>query len=106
MIVVDSRESSNTNVADAETGQAVAVERLILHALIKGHGYDLGARRFLIPAMLAARTDVRLPPPPAIPAPMPIELPCAAYGMACAAFGPAYGMMSPNSNVSSLSTLS
>lgn len=47
VIIVDSWNLASSNVADVETGEPVAVENIIMHALIDGHGYDIDRRTYL-----------------------------------------------------------
>lgn len=47
VIIVDSWNLAGSNVADVETGNPVAVEHVIMHALIEGYGYDIDRRRYL-----------------------------------------------------------
>lgn len=54
VIVVDSWNLASSNVADIETGAPVAVEHVIMHALIDGHGYDIDRRRYLSTQTLKA----------------------------------------------------
>lgn len=57
VIVVDSRDLARSNVADLAQGEAVAIENVIMHALIDGHGFDIDNRRYLGPEEL--QEDVR-----------------------------------------------
>jgi len=54
VIVVDSSELASSNVAEASSGEPVAVENVRMHALISGFGYHIGERRYLDPAALRA----------------------------------------------------
>lgn len=47
VIIVDSWELASSNVADVETGEPVAVEHVVMHALIGGHGYEIDRRNYL-----------------------------------------------------------
>lgn len=47
VVVVDSWELASSNVADVETGEPVAVEHVIMHALIDGHGFNIDRRQYL-----------------------------------------------------------
>lgn len=47
VIIVDSWELASSNVADVDTGEPVAVENIIMHALIDGHGFDVDRRAYL-----------------------------------------------------------
>jgi len=49
VILVDSRDLASSNVADLAIGEPVAIENVIMHALISGHGYDVDNRRYLGP---------------------------------------------------------
>jgi cyanophycinase len=49
VILVDSRDLASSNVADLAIGEPVAIENVIMHALISGHGYDVDNRRYLEP---------------------------------------------------------
>lgn len=47
VIIVDSWNLASSNVADVETGEPVAVEHIVMHALIGGHGFDIDRRSYL-----------------------------------------------------------
>lgn len=47
VIVVDSWNLASSNVADVATGEPVAVENVVMHALIDGYGFDVGRRLYL-----------------------------------------------------------
>lgn len=47
VVIVDSWNLASSNVADIETGDPVAVENVVMHALIGGHGYDIDRRAYL-----------------------------------------------------------
>ncbi|MDZ7839538.1 MAG: cyanophycinase [Gammaproteobacteria bacterium] len=47
VVIVDSWNLASSNVADVETGEPVAVENVIMHALIGGYGYDIDRRGYL-----------------------------------------------------------
>jgi cyanophycinase len=49
VVVVDSSNLLSSNVAEISDGEAVAVEHVVMHALISGCGYDVQERRFLQP---------------------------------------------------------
>ncbi len=55
VIVVDSSELRSSNVAELSDGEPVAVEHVVMHALISGCGYHVGERRFLHPEELETR---------------------------------------------------
>lgn len=48
VIIIDSRDLASSNIAELEMGEPVAVENMILHAMVSGHGYDVDARRYLV----------------------------------------------------------
>jgi len=52
VIVVDSSELRSSNVAEISDGEPVAVEQVVMHALISGCGYHVKERRFLHPEEL------------------------------------------------------
>lgn len=52
VIVVDSSDLENSNVAEINDGEPVAVEHVVMHALISGYGYHVKQRRFLQPHQL------------------------------------------------------
>lgn len=47
VIIIDSRDLASSNIAELSIGEPVAVENMILHAMVSGHGYDIDARRYL-----------------------------------------------------------
>jgi cyanophycinase len=53
VIVVDSRDLASSNVTEIGTGEPVAIEHVIMHALISGHGYDIDRRCYLAPDALS-----------------------------------------------------
>lgn len=59
VILVDSRDLASSNVAEVSSGEPVAIENVIMHALINGHGFDIDERRYLLPDTLQA--SVRKP---------------------------------------------
>ncbi|WP_277811890.1 cyanophycinase [Chromohalobacter canadensis] len=48
VIIIDSRDLASSNISELEMGEPVAVENMILHAMVSGHGYDVDARRYLV----------------------------------------------------------
>ncbi|MCW4148957.1 MULTISPECIES: cyanophycinase [Halomonadaceae] len=54
VILIDSLDLASSNIADLDMGKPVAVEHMILHALVSGHGFDVEARRYLVPHELSA----------------------------------------------------
>jgi cyanophycinase len=59
VILIDSRGLASSNIADLEMGEPVAVEHMILHALVSGHGFDVDARRYLVTDELKAILEGR-----------------------------------------------
>ncbi|MBK1671340.1 cyanophycinase [Rhodovibrio sodomensis] len=59
VVIVDSRDLGSSNVADLSDGEPVAVENVIMHALIAGHGYDRTTRTYLGADTLAQRFGER-----------------------------------------------
>lgn len=53
VVIMDSSRMAGSNVADIVNGEAVAVENLIMHALINGYGYSVSERRTIHPAEMA-----------------------------------------------------
>lgn len=58
VILVDSRDLARSNVAELSTGGAVAIENVVMHALIDGHGFDVQNRRYLSPDELTQDTRI------------------------------------------------
>lgn len=56
VILVDSRDLARSNVAELSMGGAVAIEHVIMHALISGHGFDIDARTYLESDEVTARS--------------------------------------------------
>ncbi len=54
VIIIDSRDLASSNIAELSVGEPVAVENMILHALVSGHGFDVEARRYLVADELSA----------------------------------------------------
>lgn len=52
VILIDSRDLASSNVAELAMDEAVAIENIIMHALIEGHGFDIDGRRYLGPEAL------------------------------------------------------
>nr|WP_299246074.1 cyanophycinase [uncultured Halomonas sp.] len=48
VILIDSRDLASSNIADLSMGEPIAVENMILHAMVSGHGFDIEARRYLV----------------------------------------------------------
>lgn len=54
VILVDSRDLASSNVAELSMGEPVAIENVVMHALISGHGFDIDERRYLSPDTLSS----------------------------------------------------
>jgi len=54
VIIIDSRDLASSNIAELAMNEPVAIENMILHAMVSGHGYDVDARRYLVADELAA----------------------------------------------------
>jgi cyanophycinase len=54
VIIIDSRDLASSNVADVSNGDPVAIEHVIMHALIQGYGFDIDNRRYLVPEAVQA----------------------------------------------------
>lgn len=52
VIIVDSRKIRSSNVAELNDGEPVALENVIMHALISGYGYDVPNQRYITAAEL------------------------------------------------------
>lgn len=57
VIIVDTRDLASSNVADLAMGEPVAIENVVMHALISGHGFDIDERRYLGPEDLRAKVE-------------------------------------------------
>ncbi|MBB3232537.1 cyanophycinase [Halomonas stenophila] len=54
VILIDSRDLASSNITELSMGGAVAIENMILHAMVSGHGFDVEARRYLVADELRA----------------------------------------------------
>ncbi|SHF68399.1 cyanophycinase [Modicisalibacter ilicicola DSM 19980] len=54
VIIIDSRDLASSNIADLSMGEPIAIENMILHAMVSGHGFDIEARRYLVADALDA----------------------------------------------------
>lgn len=54
VIIIDSQKLASSNIATLAMGESVAIENMIVHALISGHGFDIEARRYLVAEELSA----------------------------------------------------
>ena len=49
IVIFDGQHIKHSNIADILVGQAIAVDNVIVHTLVKGYGYDLLSREYLKP---------------------------------------------------------
>ncbi|MDZ7822358.1 MAG: cyanophycinase [Candidatus Marinimicrobia bacterium] len=52
VVIFDGQDLKYSNVADIRYDEAIAMENLIVHTIVDGHGYDLRARKYLRPRNL------------------------------------------------------
>lgn len=52
VVIFDGQDLKYSNVADIKYDEAIAMENLIVHTIVDGHGYDLRARKYLRPGDL------------------------------------------------------
>jgi cyanophycinase len=50
IVIFDGCQIGRSNIADIQLGEAIAVENIIVHTLVKGYGYDLVTRQYLNPS--------------------------------------------------------
>jgi len=50
IVIFDGCHIAQSNITDIEIGQAIAVQNVIVHTLVKGYGYDLLKREYLNPS--------------------------------------------------------
>ena len=50
IVVFDGSQIGCSNITDIDMGEAIAVENMIVHTLVKGYAYDLGTREYLNPS--------------------------------------------------------
>ena len=53
IVIFDGCRIGRSNIADIQLGEAIAVENIIVHTLVKGYGYDLVTRQYLNPSPLS-----------------------------------------------------
>ncbi|MFT5127655.1 MAG: cyanophycinase [Rhodothermales bacterium] len=49
VIIVDGSEIEHSNIMDIEPGSPIAVEKVHIHSLVNGYGYNFKTRKFLTP---------------------------------------------------------
>jgi cyanophycinase len=57
VIIVDTRGLARTNVTELAMDEPVAIENVVMHALVSGHGFDIDERRYLWPEELQAKVE-------------------------------------------------
>lgn len=50
IVIFDGCDIMHTNIVDIEMGQAIAVQNMRVHTLVKGYGYDILTREYLNPS--------------------------------------------------------
>lgn len=53
VVVVDGHHLRYSNITDIQLGQPIAVENIIVHTLVEGHGFDLAEQTYLPPGRVA-----------------------------------------------------
>ncbi len=48
-VILDGQHLKYTNVADIDSDEAIAIENLVIHTIVKGYGYDLCEKKYLRP---------------------------------------------------------
>jgi cyanophycinase len=48
-VIFDGRHIKYTNISDIQIGEAIAVENVCVHTLVKGYGYNLATRQYIPP---------------------------------------------------------
>ena len=49
VVIFDGQHLRYTNIADISDGDAIAIENIHIHTIVKGYGYDLEERKYLKP---------------------------------------------------------
>ncbi len=49
-VIFDGHHIKYTNISDIKIGEAIAVENVCVHTLVKGHGYNLLTRKYMTPS--------------------------------------------------------
>lgn len=52
VIILDSSQLATSNVAEVEVDEPLALEHVVMHAMIRGYGYVIDSRRYLTPDQL------------------------------------------------------
>lgn len=50
VVIFDGQHLRYTNIADISDGDAIAIENIHIHTIVKGYGYDLEERKYLKPS--------------------------------------------------------
>lgn len=48
-VILDGQHLKYTNVAEIQSDEAIAIENLVIHTIVKNHGYDLCEKKYLKP---------------------------------------------------------
>lgn len=65
VVVVDGHHLRYSNITEIQLGHPIAVEQIVVHTLVEGHGYDLLDQRYLRPGAPAEARPAAQPAPPA-----------------------------------------
>jgi cyanophycinase len=57
VVIFDGQYIKYSNISNVQMGEAIAVANVSVHTLVKGHGYNLLTRRYLIPSEMGGSTD-------------------------------------------------
>ena len=57
IVVFDGCSIGHSNITDIPMGEAIAVENVTVHTLVKGYGYDLVTRQYLNPSPPSPPSD-------------------------------------------------
>ncbi|MGM0421290.1 MAG: cyanophycinase [Bacillota bacterium] len=58
IVILEGQNLKYSNVADIKYDEAIAMENLVLHTIVAGHGYDLKTRKYLRPGDLKTVSGV------------------------------------------------
>lgn len=62
VVIIDGHDMGYTNITQVRMGTAIAAEGIQVHAMTKGHGFDLRTREFLRPDQVPTEEDHEDPP--------------------------------------------
>jgi cyanophycinase len=55
-VIFDGQHIKYTNISDIQIGEAIAVENVCVHTLVKGHGYNMLTRKYINPSEMGGVT--------------------------------------------------